>query len=554
MPYLDRLELAAVSGMSDRAAYHVVAALERQGLAASLAHATDLLRTTRRCFPTATGLRLAARAEGVSVDDLLRHRPVSAQWRRILLVRLDAVAVVYRLAASIAALLGPVEVRWYRAQPLDAAVILPGGRTVGVVQQGRTADRTGFAKRLWRLREGPRLGGVLLLMPDEVRLRHARRRLADAPLAAFLALERDAIWGGSDHPVWRPPTINAIVDLPSVLAAFDSGGALPAEPVPARATLPDEIKRHAPRREAPDWLLPVLLKPAEKRTLDLLADWPWISRDDLRGLLGVSQARVSQLLTSLEGFGLATCVSAAGRRLVLTDRGLALLARRDRAAVGAARKRWSAALRNAARPLTWRNVAGARSRQLLRNVAHTAAVHAFVATLARQAHTLGWELAQLDPPHRASRYFPYGHTRRAVHPDAFGVLRRGTTTWAFFLEWERRAVRPTTMAARLAPYLRYYASSRPTDDHGAPPAVLIVARDDLAATHFLRVAREEMERARVQVPLWVTHAPALATHGPLGQVWRTPGRWDAISAFQAKEMPVATASGPDFGDGGERVP
>ena len=529
MPYLDRLELAAVSGMSDRAAYHVVAALERRGLAASLAHATELLRTTRRYVPTDAGLRLVARAEGVSVDDLLRSRPVSAQWQRILLARLDTVAVGYRLAASIAALVGPVEVRWYRALPLDAAVILPGGRTVGIVRQGRTADRTGVAKRLWRLREGPRPGGVLLLMPDEVRLRHARRRLADAPLAAFLALERDAIWGGPDHRAWRPPRINAIVDLPSALAAFDSGGVLPAEPVPARATLPEDFERHAPRRDAPDWLLPVLLKPAETRALDLLADWPWISRDDLRGLLGVSQARVSQLLIRLEGFGLATRVSAAGRRLVLSDRGLALLARRDRAAVGAARTRWSAAPQNAGRPLTWRNVAGARSRQLLRNVAHTAAVHAFIATMARQAHAVGWELGQLDPPHRASRYFPHGHTRRAVHPDAFGVLRRGTTTWAFFLEWERRAVRPATMAARLAPYRRYYASTRPTDDHGAPPAVLIVARDEVAATHFLRMARTQMERARVQVPLWVTHASALAAQGPLGQVWRTPGGWNAVS-------------------------
>ncbi len=225
MPFLDRLELAAVAGMSDRSACHVVAALERRGLAASLAHATDLPRTTRRCYLTAAGLQRLAQAEGV-----------------------------------------------------------------GVVRQGRTADRTAFAKRLWRLREGPRLSGVLLLMPDAVRLQHARRRLADAPRAAFLALERDAIWGGLDHPVRRRPTINAIVDLPSALAAFDSDGALLVEPVPTRAPLPEEIERKAPGQDAPDWLLPVLLKPAEKRALDLLSDWPWISQDDLRGLLGVSQA------------------------------------------------------------------------------------------------------------------------------------------------------------------------------------------------------------------------------------------------------------------------
>ena len=51
-------------------------------------------------------------------------------------------------------------------------------------------------------------------------------------------------------------------------------------------------------------------------------------------------------------------------------------------------------------------------------------------------------------------------------------------------------MRPSTMSARLAPYLRYFSSHRPTDDHGVPPSVLVVFDDDIARTHFLRVARE----------------------------------------------------------------
>ena len=47
--------------------------------------------------------------------------------------------------------------------------------------------------------------------------------------------------------------------------------------------------------------------------------------------------------------------------------------------------------------------------------------------------------------------FRYGGTLRSVHPDAFGVLRRGDEAWPFFLEWERRALHPSTMVARLAP-------------------------------------------------------------------------------------------------------
>ena len=213
-------------------------------------------------------------------------------------------------------------------------------------------------------------------------------------------------------------------------------------------------------------------------------------------------------------------------RLALTDRGVALLARRDRTSVALARRRWSVAPVDADASYNWRNVSGGRSRQLLRNIEHTGAVHAFVAALARQAHALGWELAQVDPPRSASRHFRHERRNRSVNPDAFGVLRRGPATWSFFLEWERRAVRPSTMATRIAPYLRYYLSHSPIDDHGARPSVLIVFDDDIAATNFLRVARDEMDRAGVSVPLWVSHSAVIDALGPLGRAWRSPGDWE----------------------------
>ena len=63
------------------------------------------------------------------------------------------------------------------------------------------------------------------------------------------------------------------------------------------------------------------------------------------------------------------------------------------------------------------------------------------------------------------------------------------------------------------------------------PAVLVVFDDDLAASHFLRVARDEMESARVDVPLWVSHPTALERLGPLGRVWLTPEGWEALYAI-----------------------
>ena len=265
-----------------------------------------------------------------------------------------------------------------------------------------------------------------------------------------------------------------------------------------------------------------MLTPSEKRTLDLLADWLWIAPGDLAALLGVSASRLSRVLSRLEELELVVRTPLAGRRLVLSHRALALLARRDRASVTLSRRRWSAEAMDGTGEDDWRAIAGTRSRQLARHIDHTTGVHWFLARLASQARRKdGWEVAQLDPPHRAARYFRYGDALRSVHPDAFGLLRRGEDAWPFFLEWERRALHPSTMAMRLAPYLRYYATDRPMADHGAVPAVLVVFEDTVAPEHFLRVAREEMGRTEVQVPLWVSYANLFERESPLGSVWLT---------------------------------
>ena len=77
---------------------------------------------------------------------------MTAHWQRVLLGRLDAVAVIYRLAATVADA-GDCFPRfgWYRSIPLDAALALDGGRTLGVIRQGAAADRTGFSDRIGRL-------------------------------------------------------------------------------------------------------------------------------------------------------------------------------------------------------------------------------------------------------------------------------------------------------------------------------------------------------------------------------------------------------------------
>ena len=527
MPFLDRLELAAVSGRSRGAVYEAIAKLTAWGMVDAIPHATPLIPPVRRYCLTADGLRGLASTQAMSLDELLSSCPFSARWRRVLLERLDALAGIYRVAAALSDSAHPIRFRWYRAGPADAGILLPGGRCLAVVRQGNTADRATFAKRLWRLSQEARPGAVLLLVPDDVRLRQASRALDSLPLLGFLACEGDAARGDAGSQVWRTPSAPVPLSLREVLGYVRPGGELPAGTPPRRESLPADLDLDSAGIEVPACLLPALLKPGEKRALDLLSDWPWLQPAHLGQLMGVGRARLYQVLERLRELGLVIAASAEGRRcLALSDKGLAALARRDRTAVGLARQRWSAAPVKPEVPLTWRNVPGSRSRQLLRNQDHTQAVHWFLVVLANQARSQGWGAVQLDPPRRASRFFRHDDRLHSVRPDAFGVLKREGKERPFFLEWERRAVRPVTMAARIAPYLRYYAARRPLDDHGVAPAVLVVFDDDIAAGHFLRVADDEMRRAGVRVPLWVSHRAALEKSGPLGAAWQMPGRWE----------------------------
>ena len=520
MPFLDRLEAVAVSGWSRGAVYRAVESLECSGQVVAVSHATPLISPTRRYCLTTPGLYRLAHEEGTQIEELLCTRPVSGQWLRVLLERLDAAASIYRLVSAVSAVAYPVELRWYRAGPLDAALRLPDGRVIYVVRQGPTAERTAFSKRLWRLHKAGQPSALLLLAPDEVRLRHAAGRLSGLPFPAYLALEGAVVSAGERASIWRTPSRMAPLDLRTALNYLKPGDGFPQEEPPIRASLPGVLSA----KSEGDCMLPVLLKPVEKRALDLLYDWPWLNPSHLAALLGLKMPRLSEVVARIVALGLAYDNSVMGqRRLALTDRGIGVLARRDRASVGVARKRWSASPIRDDSPGEWRNLYGRRSRQLLRNLEHTESVHWFLAVLARQARCRSTRIVQLDPPRQASRYFRYDDRTRSVQPDAFGVLRKSNEVWSFFLEWERRAVRPVTMVARLAPYLRYYSTHKPTDQHGSPPVVLVVVEDDLAKTHFLKTAGGEMKRTGVRVPLLVSDRGVLEREGPLGAAWSTVG-------------------------------
>ena len=175
----------------------------------------------------------------------------------------------------------------------------------------------------------------------------------------------------------------------------------------------------------PEHLLPATLKPGMKRTMDVLADWPWVTHKDLSGLLGVTAQRTSQLTIPLVQGQLACRIYMQGKeRLALSEWGWAVLARRDRTSVGRLRSQWDVETVDGKDPKTWREVFGRRSRMLARNLEHTQSVHGFLAKLSRQAKARNFSINLLEPPHKATRYFKHNYRRGQFIPMPLACWRR----------------------------------------------------------------------------------------------------------------------------------
>ena len=230
--------------------------------------------------------------------------------------------------------------------------------------------------------------------------------------------------------------------------------------------------------------------------------------------------RASQIVTPLEGFGLAARHRDRGGRLALTDRGLALLARRDRTSVVLARRRGASPRRTPTPPSGGATCPAAGAASFSGTSSTPPPSTGSWPRSPPRPPSWGWEVVQLDPPRRppATSGTTTGRAPSTSTPSACseGTRLPGPS----FLEWERRAVPALTHVGASRSISALLLISQGHRRPRARPAVLVVFDDDIAATHFLRVARELMREAAA-LPLWVSHREAVDALGPLGRAWRT---------------------------------
>ena len=171
-PFVDSTELAGILGEPHATVHRVLAELLAEGIVGRVSHGTAHLRSSQRYHLTANGVGEAAWVLGFDTpSDFVRAYPMSRGWLTLLIRRIDAVATVYRLTASMSSGIDGLRsrVEFHRRGHLDAAITLHDGRSFGIVRQGLALRRRSLYDRLRAIGEydySRRPGTVLILVAN----------------------------------------------------------------------------------------------------------------------------------------------------------------------------------------------------------------------------------------------------------------------------------------------------------------------------------------------------------------------------------------------------
>ena len=533
-PFVDSTELALILGEPHATVHRTLSNLLAEGIVGRVSHGTAHLPSSQRYSLTANGIRETAQVLGFATpSDFVRAYPMSREWLRLLIRRMDSVAAVYRLAASMSPGIDGLRsrVEFHRRGRFDATVTLPDGRSFGVVRQGLALRRRSLYDRLRAIAQyshGRRPGTVLLLVPSvwEGRLttRFCDERNIDD---CYVAVEsRDAL-ERRDLRLWCSTSwvigssyfsLNAVVSRSS-----PSGGPRTQSPERKRASIP-QTERMV--ETAPTFGI----IPSEKRTLDHITDHPMIPREHLATWLGVSEGRVSQMMGSLvDTWGLVERRGQRGdTRYTLSAEGIRYVTHRDRAELPTTRGVWSTELTTDKEGR--RRHVGHRIETWARQTRHADGITWFLSKLEAEARAnpnskLEWSV----PTARSDRAYNWGQS--SIAPDAVGHLLTGGHHVPFYLEHELRARHPRGVLARLRPYESYYWSPEHKDDQPPYPVTLFVVDTEEVEETYVSTAASI---SRMSLPILVSCIPVLSTTGILGPSWRP--LWE-------QESPRLTLSG-----------
>ena len=151
-PFVDSTELAGILGEPHATVHRSLTDLLAEGIIGRASHGTAHLASSQRYHLTANGIRETAGFLGFDTpSDFVRAYPVSREWLTLLIRRMDAVASVYRLAASTLHWHSTVYCPTWSSTAggrFDAFITLHDGYSFGVVRQGLALRRRSLYDRL----------------------------------------------------------------------------------------------------------------------------------------------------------------------------------------------------------------------------------------------------------------------------------------------------------------------------------------------------------------------------------------------------------------------
>ena len=527
MPFIDSAELALILGEAHTTVHRALTGLLADGIVGRVSHGTVQLPSSQRYYLTAQGISEAAETLGFATpSDFVRAYPVSREWLALLIRRMDAVATIYRLAASLSPGVDGLRshAEFHRRGRFDATITLHDGRSLGVVRQGLALRRRSLYDRLKAIAEYDytrRPDAVLILTPSIWEQRLTTRFCMELNLEdSYVGVEsRDTLERRNYH-VWQK-TSGLFSGTYHTLNHVSSQGSPGGRP---RTESPERKRASMPRLERMVQSAPTFgISPSEKRTLDLITDHPMIPREHLATWLGVSEGRVSQMMHNLvKTWGLIERHGKRGDvRYTLSAEGIRYITHRDRAELPTTRGIWSTALTTDKQGR--RRHVGHRIETWARQTKHADGITWFLSQLeAESREDSSSELQWSVPTARSDRAYNWGES--AIAPDAVGHLLTGGLHVPFYLEHELRARHPRGVLARLDPYESYYWSPAPEEDQPPFPTTLFVVDTEEIEDTYVRTASQ---LATMSLPILVSCIPVLLTTGILGKSWRP--LWEAES-------------------------
>ena len=143
-PFVDSTELALILGEPHATVHRALSNLLAEGIVGRVSHGTAHLPSSQRYHLATQGIREATEVLGFDTpSDFVRAYPMSREWLTLLIRRMDTVASVYRLAASMSPGIDGrrSSVEFHRRGRFDATITLHDGRSFGIVRQGLALRR-----------------------------------------------------------------------------------------------------------------------------------------------------------------------------------------------------------------------------------------------------------------------------------------------------------------------------------------------------------------------------------------------------------------------------